>query len=108
MRELSLSNVRFNEAGLVPVVVQDAASNEVLMLAWSNAETLAETLEIGKLVFWSRSRNSRWLKGETSGNYLNLVEISMDCDGDTLLATVKPVGPACHNGTKTCFEDHDD
>lgn len=108
MRDLSISNVRFNDAGLVPVVVQDAASQEVLMLAWANAETLAESLALEKLVFWSRSRNARWLKGETSGNFLNLVEISMDCDGDTILAKVNPVGPACHNGTRTCFEDHDD
>ncbi len=108
MRDLSITNVRFNDAGLVPVVVQDAASQEVLMLAWANAETLAESLALEKLVFWSRSRNARWLKGETSGNFLNLVEISMDCDGDTILAKVNPVGPACHNGTRTCFEDHDD
>ncbi len=108
MRDLSITNVRFNDAGLVPVVVQDAASQEVLMLAWANAETLAESLAREKLVFWSRSRNARWLKGETSGNFLNLVEISMDCDGDTILAKVNPVGPACHNGTRTCFEDHDD
>lgn len=108
MRDLSITNVRFNDAGLVPVVVQDAATQEVLMLAWANAETLAESLALEKLVFWSRSRNARWLKGETSGNFLNLVEISMDCDGDTILAKVNPVGPACHNGTRTCFEDHDD
>ncbi len=108
MRDLSITNVRFNDAGLVPVVVQDAASQEVLMLAWANAETLAESLAREKLVFWSRSRNARWLKGETSSNFLNLVEISMDCDGDTILAKVNPVGPACHNGTMTCFEDHDD
>lgn len=108
MRDLSITNVRFNDAGLVPVVVQDAASQVVLMLAWANAETLAESLALEKLVFWSRSRNARWLKGETSGNFLNLVEISMDCDGDTILAKVNPVGPACHNGTRTCFEDHDD
>ncbi|MEY4990321.1 MAG: phosphoribosyl-AMP cyclohydrolase [Actinomycetota bacterium] len=108
MRDLSIAKVRFNDSGLVPVVVQDATSKDVLMLAWSNADTLAESLELGKLVFWSRSRNSRWLKGETSGHFLNLVDITMDCDGDTILATVSPVGPACHNGTKTCFEDHDD
>lgn len=108
MRVLSIYDVRFNDVGLVPVVVQDAKSKEVLMLAWTNAETLAESLDLGKLVFWSRSRNARWLKGETSGNFLNLVDISIDCDGDTLLAMVNPVGPACHNGTATCFEDHDD
>lgn len=108
MRSLEISAVRFNDAGLVPVVVQDAGTGEVLMLAWSNAETLAESQELGKLVFWSRSRDSRWLKGETSGNFLNLVELAVDCDGDTVLAKVSPVGPACHNGTKTCFEDHND
>ena len=108
MRDLEVSRVRFNEAGLAPVIVQDAQSNEVLMLAWTNAETLAESIELRKLVFWSRSRNARWLKGETSGNFLLLVELSLDCDADTVLARVNPVGPACHNGTKTCFEDHDD
>ena len=108
MRSLLLSEVRFNEVGLAPVIVQDAKTSAVLMLAWTNSATLAESLELRKLVFWSRSRNSRWLKGETSGNYLNLVDLALDCDGDAILARVEPVGPACHNGTQTCFEDHND
>lgn len=108
MRSLLLSEVKFNEAGLAPVIVQDAKTGAVLMLAWTNSETLAESLELRKLVFWSRSRNSRWLKGETSGNFLNLVDLALDCDGDAILARVEPVGPACHNGTQTCFEDHND
>jgi len=108
MRSLLLSEVRFNEVGLAPVIVQDAKTGAVLMLAWTNSATLAESLELRKLVFWSRSRNSRWLKGETSGNYLNLVDLALDCDGDAILARVEPVGPACHNGTQTCFEDHND
>ncbi len=108
MRSLLLSEVNFNESGLAPLIVQDANNGKVLMLAWTNANTLAESLELGKLVFWSRSRNSRWLKGETSGNFLNIVELALDCDGDTILARVEPEGPACHNGTQTCFEDHND
>lgn len=108
MRSLSLETVRFNEAGLVPVVVQDAKSLQVLMLGWANSDTLKESVALGKLVFWSRSRGQLWLKGETSGNYLNIVELALDCDSDAVLAMVNPVGPACHNGTSTCFEDHND
>ena len=105
MRVLEIDSVRFNDQGLIPVVVQDAESNQVLMLAWSNRETLTETLESGRMVFYSRSRSSRWLKGETSGNFQQVVSLSLDCDGDTVLALVKPIGPACHNGTSTCFEE---
>jgi len=103
MRNLDIAAVKFDERGLVPVIAQDAHSREVLMLAYANREALLESLEIGKMVYFSRSRNQRWLKGETSGNYQDLVSLSLDCDGDTVLALVHTTGPACHNGTSTCF-----
>ena len=103
MRNLDVAAVKFDERGLVPVIAQDAHSREVLMLAYANRETLLESLEIRKMVYFSRSRNQRWLKGETSGNYQDLVSLSLDCDGDTVLALVHTSGPACHNGTSTCF-----
>lgn len=93
----------FDEAGLVPVVVQDRASGDVLMVAWANAEALARTAETGLAHFWSRSRQSLWRKGETSGNGLRVVEVRADCDGDTLLLVVDPEGPACHTGSRSCF-----
>ncbi len=106
MRKLDLSKVKFDESGLVAVIAQDVTSKEVLMLAYASRETLVETIETGKMVYFSRSRNQRWLKGETSGNFQEVVELSLDCDGDTVLAQVKTLGPACHNGTKTCFEEN--
>ncbi len=99
------SDLAPNEAGLVPVVVQDRASGDVLMLAWANAEALAKTAETGLAHFWSRSRKALWRKGETSGNGLRVVEARTDCDRDTLLLVVEPEGPACHSGTRTCFGD---
>ena len=104
MRAFDISMVRFNADGLVPVVVQSAVDSKVLMLAWSNRETLLESLELGQMVYFSRSRDQRWHKGETSGNFQTLISLSLDCDGDTVLALVEPMGPACHNGTTTCFE----
>lgn len=95
----------FDEAGLIPVVVQDAASGDVLMLAWANAEALACTAESGLAHFWSRSRQSLWRKGETSGNSLRVRELRADCDRDALLLVVDPEGPACHTGARTCFGD---
>ncbi len=92
--------------GLVPVVVQDADTSKVLMLAYMNEEALGITLETGKLTFYSRSRKSIWTKGETSGNYLNLVEIKPDCDNDTLLVRAVPEGPVCHTGDDTCWGEH--
>jgi len=94
-----------NEAGLVPVVVQDRASGDVLMVAWANAEALARTAQTGLAHFWSRSRQALWRKGETSGNDMRVVEARADCDSDTLLLVVEPAGPACHTGTRTCFGD---
>jgi phosphoribosyl-ATP pyrophosphohydrolase/phosphoribosyl-AMP cyclohydrolase len=97
------SDVQFDERGLVPCIVQDWRSGEVLTLAYMNAEALARTRDTGEVHFWSRSRNELWHKGETSGNTLALKAIRYDCDGDALLALVEPAGPACHTGERTCF-----
>lgn len=96
--------VKFDERGLVPAVVQDAQSKEVLMMAYMNKESLQKTLESGETWFWSRSRGELWHKGGTSGNTQKVVSISLDCDGDTLLVKVLPAGPACHRDTYTCFD----
>lgn len=93
----------FDSTGLLPVVVQDRASGDVLMVAWANAEALERTAQTGLAHFWSRSRQSLWRKGETSGNGLQVVEARADCDRDTLLLVVEPEGPACHTGARTCF-----
>jgi phosphoribosyl-AMP cyclohydrolase len=98
-----LAAVNYNEAGLVPALVQDAATGQVLMLAWMNAESLRRTLEAGETVFWSRSRQSFWHKGATSGHTQRVVALRLDCDGDTLLVQVEPAGPACHTGRVSCF-----
>lgn len=95
--------IRFNEAGLIPAIVQDAQTREVLMMAWMNAESLQRTLEIGETVFWSRSRQEIWRKGATSGNTQRVVTMHLDCDGDALLIEVEPAGPACHTGAISCF-----
>ena len=95
--------LRFDANGLIPCVVQDADTLEVLMVAWMSEESLGQTLEIGETVFWSRSRQELWHKGATSGNTQKLVELRYDCDGDTLLALVRPAGPACHTGERSCF-----
>lgn len=104
---MNLDEVRFDSEGLVPVVVQDSTTNQVLMLGYANRETLRESQEINKLVFFSRSRAKRWLKGETSGNFLELVSLEVDCDGDAVLAKVRPVGPTCHTGSTSCFGSQD-
>jgi len=96
--------VRWGPDGLVPVVVQDAADGRILMLAHANAEALAATLASGEVHFFSRSRGRLWRKGETSGNVLRLRGLALDCDGDALVATVEPAGPACHRGTRSCFD----
>jgi len=97
------SVLTFDERGLVPAIVQNAATGEVLMLAYMNAESVKKTIETGETWFWSRSRNALWHKGETSGNTQRVVSIKIDCDGDTLLIRVEPRGPACHTGKPTCF-----
>jgi phosphoribosyl-AMP cyclohydrolase len=94
---------RYDERGLAPAIVQDAASGQVLMLAWVNAEALALTRQTGQAHFWSRSRQELWRKGATSGNTLQVVEVRIDCDLDTLLMRVIPAGPACHTGAVSCF-----
>ena len=98
-----LPELKFNDAGLIPCIVQDADTCEVLMMAWMNAESLQLTRECGETVFWSRSRQELWHKGATSGNVQRVVELRYDCDADTLLALVHPAGPACHTGARTCF-----
>ncbi len=96
--------IRYDDRGLVPVIVQDVGSGAVLMLAYANREAVERTLATGQVWFWSRSRQSLWRKGETSGNTLTLVDMTVDCDGDALLVRALPAGPACHRGTRTCFE----
>ncbi len=96
-------SVRFDERGLVTAVVQDVADGAVLMVAWMNEEALRRTQETGQAHFWSRSRREQWHKGATSGHVLYVQEIWVDCDGDTLLLKVKPAGPACHSGNRSCF-----
>ncbi len=100
----ALKAVHFNEAGLVPAIVQSAITKRVLMMAWMNAETLAETIDLGESVFWSRSRSERWHKGATSGNTQRVISIESDCDSDTLLLHVIESGPACHTGADSCFD----
>ena len=95
--------LKFDEKGLIPAIVQDHYTKEVLTLAYMNAESLGITLEQKKVCFFSRSRQKLWLKGETSGNFLNVVSIKTDCDADTLLITAKPEGPTCHTGARSCF-----
>jgi len=102
-REDFLSEVAFNREGLVPVVAQSAATGEVLMVAWMNAQSLEQTLSTGHVTYWSRSRKELWRKGETSGHTQRLIEAWIDCDGDTLLMKVDQMGPACHTGAPSCF-----
>jgi phosphoribosyl-ATP pyrophosphohydrolase/phosphoribosyl-AMP cyclohydrolase len=94
--------------GLIPAIIQDSCTGKVLMLGFMNEEALAKTEEIGKVTFYSRTKNRLWTKGETSGNFLNVVSIAADCDNDTLLIKVKPVGPVCHTGSDTCFGEVND
>ena len=103
MNEELLNEIKYDTNGLVPAIVQDAETKEVLMMAWMNAESLRLTMETGETVFWSRSRKELWHKGATSGNVQDVVEIKVDCDADTLLVLVNPAGPACHTGNRTCF-----
>ncbi len=96
-------DLTFDSQGLIPAVVQEAASGEVLMVAWMNAEAVRRTRQSGEAYFWSRSRGELWHKGETSGNTLYVREMRVDCDGDTLLLQVDADGPACHTGARSCF-----
>ncbi len=97
------SRLRFNEQGLIPAIVQDARTGQVLMLAYMNEEALLATLRTRETHFWSRSRQTLWHKGATSGNTQRVVDVRVDCDGDTLLILVEPRGPACHTGATSCF-----
>ena len=100
---MDIASLTYNADGLIPCIVQDATSKDVLMMAWMNEESLALTLEQKTTWFWSRSRQELWHKGETSGNTQELVELRYDCDADTLLALVNAAGPACHTGERSCF-----
>ncbi len=99
----ALSSLKFNDDGLIPAIAQQYDSGEVLMMAWMNEESLRETLQTGRVCFWSRSRQKLWRKGESSGQVQHLKAIRIDCDGDTLLLSVDQTGPACHTGRKSCF-----
>ncbi|OKL54855.1 phosphoribosyl-AMP cyclohydrolase [Bowdeniella nasicola] len=96
-------NPAFNEAGLLPAIIQDAADGRVLMLGYMDAEAFHRTCTTGRVWFWSRSRREYWRKGDTSGNVQYVKSVALDCDGDTALVTVTQVGPSCHTGTPTCF-----
>ncbi|HKX28239.1 MAG TPA: bifunctional phosphoribosyl-AMP cyclohydrolase/phosphoribosyl-ATP diphosphatase HisIE [Blastocatellia bacterium] len=103
MSEALIHNLKFDERGLITAIVQDQGTQEVLMVAYMNAESLAKTLQTGETWFWSRSRQELWHKGETSGNTQRVIDVRLDCDGDAVLIRVEPRGPACHTGQRTCF-----
>jgi phosphoribosyl-ATP pyrophosphohydrolase/phosphoribosyl-AMP cyclohydrolase len=103
METVLVEKIKFDANGLVPAIVQDAATKEVLMMAYMNAESLHKTIETGETWFWSRSRSELWHKGATSGNTQKVVEVRVDCDADTLLVLVTPAGAACHTGEYSCF-----
>lgn len=100
---MNLPKLSYNESGLIPCIVQDIQTNEVLMMAWMNEESLRLTIDDQSMWYYSRSRSELWHKGDTSGNTQKLVELKYDCDEDCLLALIEPAGPACHTGNKTCF-----
>ncbi len=101
---LNIDELKFDEQGLIPAIVTDAVTKQVLTLAYMNRESLQISMEKGLTCFWSRSRQELWLKGETSGNYQHIVSITADCDNDALVVMVEPDGPACHTGSVSCFE----
>ena len=101
---LDIKSLKFDERGLIPAIVQDARTREVLTLAYMNEESLARTIETGETWFWSRSRHELWHKGETSGNTQSVVNLINDCDNDALVVLVNPAGPACHTGARSCFD----
>ena len=101
---IDISELKFDEKGLIPAIVVDSVTKRVLTLAYMNEESLKISMEKGLTCFWSRSRQELWLKGETSGNYQHIVSITADCDRDALVVVVEPDGPACHLGTESCFE----
>ena len=97
------TNLMYNDAGLIPVITQDNATKEVLMMAWMNQEAVLQTLRSGQATYWSRSRKAFWVKGETSGHTQKLIDFRLDCDRDCLLMLVDQIGPACHTNRKSCF-----
>ncbi len=97
------AQLKYDDRGLLPVIAQDASDGAVLMLAWMNAEAVARTIASGRVTYWSRSRQSFWIKGETSGHTQELVEMFYDCDQDCILVKVNQTGPACHTGARSCF-----
>jgi len=97
------ASLTYNDAGLIPAIAQDAATGEMLMMAWMNADAVAQTLDTGRVTYWSRSRQAFWIKGETSGHTQELVEFRVDCDRDCLLLKIKQTGPACHTNRRSCF-----
>ncbi|MFL2745951.1 MAG: bifunctional phosphoribosyl-AMP cyclohydrolase/phosphoribosyl-ATP diphosphatase HisIE [Dehalococcoidia bacterium] len=101
---MTKNSIKFDEKGLVPAIIQDVNTKQVLMLGYVSEESINKTFETGQVWFYSRSKNRLWLKGEVSQNFLNLKAVHVDCDQDTLLISVDPDGPVCHNGTKTCFD----
>lgn len=105
--DTKVSQVDWNDDGLVPAIVQQWDTREVLMLAWLDAEALRRTLTTGRVTYWSRSRQEYWRKGDTSGNIQRIREARLDCDGDAVLLLVDQTGAACHTGTRTCFDDTD-
>ena len=104
---IDIESVKFDRNGLVPAIVQDSKTLKVLMLGYMSKESLQLSIATGKVTFWSRSRNEIWVKGATSGNFLNLVALSLDCDSDSILVTATPAGPTCHTGSESCFDDGD-
>ena len=97
------ANLRYNAAGLIPAIAQDETTGEVLMMAWMNQDALHQTLESGRVTYWSRSRQAFWIKGESSGNTQALSDLRIDCDRDCLLVVVRQIGPACHTNRRSCF-----
>ena len=97
------ANLRYNAAGLIPAIAQDEITGEVLMMAWMNQDALRQTLESGRVTYWSRSRQAFWIKGESSGNTQALIDLRIDCDRDCLLVVVRQIGPACHTNRRSCF-----
>ncbi len=97
------ASLKYDDKGLIPAIAQDAETQEVLMMAWMNAESVAKTLETGKVTYWSRSRQAFWVKGETSGHLQTLVDFRYDCDQDCILVMVRQEGPACHTNRRSCF-----
>ena len=98
-----IDNLKFNDQGLIPAIIQEEGTGRVLMMAWMNADSIRSTIETGKTHFWSRSRQKYWMKGESSGNTQQVKDVAYDCDGDTLLIQVEQIGAACHEGYKSCF-----